>query len=577
MIGSTGKEKVILENKEILFAFQASSMRALKPHLNVSNKGLPPLSKQDTLEFDNERVKLKANSIVEIVTRAGHVLRGTIKSSDKEAILIKINNKTVEVFWHGLHDLEVKRKAKNEKAVGKFEMLHSKPHIFMTYNGIRKLSKYETRDDKVIGSKGKEKIVLDNKEILFAFPATSMSALQDHLNNTRNDVKNQKLTSVPKHEPLKFKNIQLTKQSEVEIVTRAGHVLQGTVKNVDKEAIFVQIGQETVKVFWHGLHDLEVKIERQIDVRSSGGRSKMQWQSMIGSKNNQPIRFICDTGMIELSQIKSSRSNITGLDVDGTKTQIPTQDVLFAYSVKAKSNDTPLKIWTNMKILKSSLLSSHTQEWQIENSTINFKLIPNSNLKIATHSGHTLQGRMKCQDTDAIYVQIEEQQVIIFKHSLSAIHPITSGDLILEREPFKFITYEKSIQLSQIETTAYGLTGIDESGNRLPPLKKLEILFAYSVKAASDLEPIKIDAQVENLKLKPLHKVHKKLRRERSHLDSAIAEEMSVRILTIQGHVLEGTIEHFDEFEIRLRINGQRVIVYKHGIYEFSTEAEGQL
>ena len=586
IIGIGGDEdsnkKIEIHMEEILFAFPSTAIPNLRPLLDriqddFKNQVLIPISKKESLQVkhwlqlyahttENSHSEhwLLPNIDATVVTRAGHKLRGKLKSFTNDAIYMRIENQIVTVYMHGIYDL-------NTAA-----MLKSETYIFMTYNGMRELSKHEMVGDTVVGTntstRGNEKVLLDVEEILFAFPVTSMPTLQVHLNNIRDDVKNQGLTSVPKHEPLKFENRQLIKQSEVEIVTRAGHVLHGTVKNVSKEAIFVQIGQETVKVFWHGLHDLEVKSKRQRGSRGSGSKSKMPWQSMIEAKKNQPIKFMCNEGIIELSQIVStSQSDITGFDdINGTTKQLPLEKILFAYSVKVKSNDIPLKVWTDVETPKPLQRPSHPQEQRVLNSITRVVGSPKNkfSLKVTTHAGHMLQGRLKNHDQDAICMEIKKQNVIVFRHALSAFHLITSGDSMLERETFKIVTYEKSIELSQIETAPYELTGIDKSGEQLPPLKKLNILFAYPVKTVSDVEPIRIDDQVEKQKLEPIQKDG--LQVKGTHLDSAIAEKITVRILTRRGHVLEGTIEHFDKYEIHLQINGQTVIVYRHGIYEFS-------
>ena len=572
---STSKEKVELPVEKILLAFPITSMSILQPHLNhieyaVKNQMLTPIPKEESLQVmdwlqlevkdenrDSKHWPLR-NIDATVVTRAGHKLSGKLKSFTDDIIYMELENQIVTVYMHGIYDL-------NTAA-----MLKSETYIFMTYNGMRELSKHEMVGDTVVGTntstRGNEKVLLDVEEILFAFPVTSMPTLQVHLNNIRDDVKNQGLTSVPKHEPLKFENRQLTKQSEVEIVTRAGHVLHGTVKNVSKEAIFVQIGQETVKVFWHGLHDLEVKSKRQRGSRGSGSGSKMPWQSMIESKKNQPIRFIQGTEIIKLSEItESTRTKITGSYGNEDRIEIQTQDVLFAdYSARGKSSDAShRKIWTKVEAPKTQ---------QVEQLSIILKSVnqPNNkfSLKVVTLAGHVLQGHLKSHDKDAIYMDIGRRKVIVFRHGLSALSLIISGDSMLVSESFKFITYDGPIELSQIETGTYELTGIDKSGERLPPLKKLNILFAYPIKAAPNVEPIKIDDQVKDLTLGQTQKDRFQI--ETSHLESAMAEKIGIRILTRRGHVLEGTIAHFDMYEIHLRIKGQTVIVYRHGIYEFS-------
>ena len=581
---STSKEKVELPTEEILFTFPSTALSSLRFLLfldpiqdDVKSQSLMSVPKEksyqvkhwlrlyaDTTEVSTSKHWILPDIDATVVTRAGHVLPGTLKSFNDNAIYMEIENQIVTVYMHGIYNLNTA------------EMLKSETYIFITYNGMRELSKHEMVGDTVVGTDtsitSNEQVLLDVEEILFAFPATSMSTLQVHLNNIRDDVKNQRLTSIPKHENPKFEHNQLTKQSEIKIVTRAGHVLQGTVKNVYKEAILVQIGQETVKVFWHGLHDLEVKSKRQRSGRGSGSGSKMPWQYKIESKKNQPISFMQGTGITKLSEItESTGSKITGIDENRDRIEIQTQDVLFAYySARGKSSDVSRrKIWIKIEAPKTQ---------QVEQSSIILKSVnqPNNkfSLKVVTLAGHVLQGLVKNHDNDAIYMEIGGRKVIVFRHGLSTISLITTGDSMLESEPFKFITYDGTIELSQIKTFPYELKGIDEGGNQLPPLKKLNILFAYPLKAALDVEPIEIETQVEEQKLEPIQQGRFV---KNTLLDSAMAEKITVRILTHRGHVLEGTIEHFDKYEIHLQLNGQTVIVYRRGLYEFSTEAEGQL
>ena len=364
-------------------------------------------------------------------------------------------------------------------------------------------------------------------------------------------------------------------------------------KNVYEEAIFVQIDQETVTVFRHGLHDLEVKSKKS---RGSGNGSKMSWQSMIEGKKNQPIRFMQGTEIIELSVIEATRDKITGSDGNGDEMKILTQDVLFAYSAKVKSNGESPKVWTDAEVPKPDQFLSDLQGWQVEQLPTILKSVRQSKnkfgLKLVTRAGHILQGRLKSHDADAICMEIKEQTIMVFKHALSAIHLInaedlmleseldshiqeeksshTVGDLMLESEPFKFITYDRAIEFSQIKTSPSELTGTDESGKSLS-MPKTRILFAYPVKAVSNDEPLAIYTQVEDQKSKPTQEGDEPFQIETANLKSAMKEKSSVRILTHRGYVLEGKIEHFDKNEIHLQINDQTVIVYRHGIYEFST------
>ena len=389
---------------------------------------------------------------------------------------------------------------------------------------MRELSEYEIQQSKMVGidADSNKEIELPMEEILFAFPASAMSSLQPYLNNIQNDVKNQRLTSVPKEEALQvmnwlqyFNNIQndvknqrLTSvpkgdgsqvmdwlQSKVKcgnidskywvlpnidatVVTRVGHVLRGVLKSFTNEAIYMQINDQLVTVYMHGLYKL-----------------------------NTPT------------------------------------------DVKHSTREHPR-------------LLNLAKQLQVD-------------IRVITCAGHVLQGKVEALDPSKVRMQIEGQTVIISRHDLAYVNLITFGDSMLEREPFKFITYEDPIELSYInKTEQYKLTGVDKSGNRSGPIDMFNILFAYSVKSIPDVEPIQINTQVEQQKLKPIQKGDKLFKIQTSYFNSAKLEKLRVRILTRRGHVLEGTIEHFDRFEIHLKINGQTVIVYRRALYDVSTKVK---
>ena len=291
-------------------------------------------------------------------------------------------------------------------------------HIFMTYGGRRELSNYAIHQDRVVGitsdSNASEKVVLDMKEILFAFPVTAMSDLGPHLNRIRDDVKNKGLTSIPKQDvlpveqwlrlPIDDRVDFVFKQSLLDIdatvVTRAGHVLCGTIKhyNADADAIYMQINGQIVTVYSHGLYRLDIKTMLAKPL-------KLQWNTMIESPKNQPFKFITynDEGPIELSQIETTPNTVMG-SAKIEERLLERQQILFAYSSRATVNS---EDWENVA----------EQELQpIEN--LDLKEARNTRLRLITRVGHVLTGKVTNTDTDAIYMRIRKQPVIVFRHGL---------------------------------------------------------------------------------------------------------------------------------------------------------------
>lgn len=261
-------EKVVLDIKEILFAFPSTAMSSLRFLLflepirdDVKNQTLTsvPKEKADQVKrwlrrlyvHETENLHSKHWLLPDIeaivVSRAGHVLQGTLKSFNDNAIYMQIEGQIVTVYMHGLHELN---------ATNATEISQSKPYIFMTYDGMRELSESLVLHHHVIGLEGKEEVVLDFEEILFAFPATTESDLQPYRSDLRDGVKNLKLERV---EQVNNQLLKSGKQNRIDVkaITRAGHVLQGFIQNYDDEAIYMLINGETVIVYKHGLHEFD--------------------------------------------------------------------------------------------------------------------------------------------------------------------------------------------------------------------------------------------------------------------------------------------------------------------------------
>ena len=104
----TGKA-MLLQKQHILFAFSAENMEAVKPYINkrpaVRSLNLQPLPPNEVgIHVNNEMLievcqkKLR----VELITRAGHVLRGYPQHFDRYALYMHIGKEVVVVYRHGL-------------------------------------------------------------------------------------------------------------------------------------------------------------------------------------------------------------------------------------------------------------------------------------------------------------------------------------------------------------------------------------------------------------------------------------------------------------------------------------------
>ena len=101
--------KIQFTKLDILFAFPKKQMPVLKPHIKIrqplKKKNLQPVEIYDNRfqVADKRLTQVKENrSIVQIVTRTGHVLHGWIQQFDRHVLYMQVGERTVIVYRHGL-------------------------------------------------------------------------------------------------------------------------------------------------------------------------------------------------------------------------------------------------------------------------------------------------------------------------------------------------------------------------------------------------------------------------------------------------------------------------------------------
>ena len=139
-----------------------------------------------------------------------------------------------------------------------FSEYFKQPVRFITYTGIKDLSKIKTKPYLIRGvDPDRERIQIGKLHILFAFPKEKMPDVKPYV-KIRTAVKAQNL------QPLEDPNerfhvddevLQQAQQdkSNVNLVTRTGHVLNGCILHFDKYILYMQIGGQVVVVYRHGL------------------------------------------------------------------------------------------------------------------------------------------------------------------------------------------------------------------------------------------------------------------------------------------------------------------------------------
>ena len=139
----------------------------------------------------------------------------------------------------------------------------AQPVRFITYTGIKDLSKVTTKPYLLRGvDTNRKRVQISKLQILFAFPKEKMPDLKPYV-KIRAPLKAQNLQ--PLQDPnerfhVDDKLLQQARKdkSNVNIVTRTGHVLDGWIQHFDKYVLYMRIGEKVVVVYRHGLFELTV-------------------------------------------------------------------------------------------------------------------------------------------------------------------------------------------------------------------------------------------------------------------------------------------------------------------------------
>ena len=137
-------------------------------------------------------------------------------------------------------------------------------------------------------------------------------------------------------------------------------------------------------------------------------------------------------------------------------------------------------------------------------------------------------------------------------------------------QPVRFITYTGIKDLSEIKAKPYTLWGTDANGEEVK-MAKLHVLFAFPKEKMPDLKPyVKVRQPLKAQNLQPIEDQN-----ERFHVDDDLLKQTrenksNVNIVTRAGYVLNGWLQHFDEYVLYMRIGEKVVVVYRHGLFEFT-------
>ena len=139
-------------------------------------------------------------------------------------------------------------------------------------------------------------------------------------------------------------------------------------------------------------------------------------------------------------------------------------------------------------------------------------------------------------------------------------------------QPIRFITYTGIKDLSQVETKRYMLSGLDANGEEIK-LLKLHILFAFPKEKMPDMKPhVKVRTPLKAQNLQLIEDQNERFHVDDELLMQAKDNKSTVSVATRAGYVLNGWIQHFDEYVIYMRVGEKVVVVYRHSLFEFTVE-----
>ena len=137
-------------------------------------------------------------------------------------------------------------------------------------------------------------------------------------------------------------------------------------------------------------------------------------------------------------------------------------------------------------------------------------------------------------------------------------------------QPVRFITYTGIKDLSEIKAKPYTLWGTDTKGKEIK-MAKLHVLFAFPKEKMPDLKPyVKVRKPLKAQNLQQVEDPNERFDVDDDLLKQVLENKSNVNIVTRAGYVLNGWLQHFDEYVLYMRIGEKVVVVYRHGLFEFT-------
>ena len=168
----------------------------------------------------------------------------------------------------------------------------------------------------------------------------------------------------------------------------------------------------------------EVERKTQLSDHTSESIAKLkveaQWVSMLQSDNYQSAMFVTYTKSVEMSKINKSGNTFTGLDHSNEKQTLEKPNILFACSsVSWPEVDPYIEILPSVRRERLNYPSrDRSEQLNIMDRFLQSARDRQVTVFPVTRYGHQLEGTIEDFDKDAIYMQIRECPVIVYRHGL---------------------------------------------------------------------------------------------------------------------------------------------------------------
>ncbi len=143
-----------------------------------------------------------------------------------------------------------------------------------------------------------------------------------------------------------------------------------------------------------------------------------RWLAMIQLDEYQPTRFVTYTGSEEFSNIQAIREKVIGTS-EKRKDTLPKPNILFACSAEAWPEVEPyIEILDYVKKEELQPIQNQFEVLEVKNQLLTSAQQAQVQAISVTRCGHVLAGTIEDFDEDAIYMQIREHTVIVYRNGI---------------------------------------------------------------------------------------------------------------------------------------------------------------